>query len=111
MLSVVVLTVLTAIYAVAILTFTVGIIRTHRHKGSATPYVSVVIPMRNEEEFLQRTLDALAAQEYAGQYEIICVNDRSTDSTGKILDDFVATHGDKFRAIHLDPNLPKVESP
>ena len=48
MLSVVVLTVLTAIYAVAILTFTVGIIRTHRHKGSATPYVSVVIPMRNE---------------------------------------------------------------
>ena len=44
MLSVVVLTVLTAIYAVAILTFAVGIIRTHRHKGSATPYVSVVIP-------------------------------------------------------------------
>ncbi|MBQ3778613.1 MAG: glycosyltransferase family 2 protein, partial [Fibrobacter sp.] len=94
--SVVVLTVLTAIYAVAILTFAVGIIRTHRHKGTATPYVSVVIPMRNEEEFLRRTLDALAAQEYTGQYEIICVDDRSTDSTGKILDDFVATHGDKF---------------
>ena len=111
MLSVIVLTVLTTVYAVAILTFTVGIIRTHRHKGSATPYVSVVIPMRNEEQFLQRTLDALDAQEYDGQYEIICVDDRSTDSTGKILDEFVATHSDKFRALHLDPSLPKVESP
>lgn len=109
--SEIILTVLTSLYALAILTFAVGIVRTHRHKGKATPFVTVVIPMRNEEEFLARTLKALAEQEYEGEYEIICVDDRSTDSTGKILDDFVAAHSDKFRALHLDPNLPPIESP
>ncbi len=102
---------LTAIYALLFLFFIIGIIRTHRYRGpKATPSVSVVVPMRNEEEFALRTLDALAQQDYIGEWEVICVDDRSTDSTRKILEDFAAAHP-RFRVLSLDPNLPQIASP
>ena len=67
---------LTALYALLFLFFIIGLVRTHRYKGpKATPSVSVVVPMRNEEEFAQRTLEALAEQDYTGEWEVICVND------------------------------------
>ena len=57
---------LTTLYALLFLFFIIGLVRTHRYKGpKATPSVSVVVPMRNEEEFAQRTLEALAEQDYA----------------------------------------------
>ena len=81
---------LTALYAFLFLFFIIGLIRTHRYRGpKATPSVSVVVPMRNEEEFTQRTLEALAEQDYAGEWEVICVDDRSTDSTKEILEKFI----------------------
>ena len=56
---------LTALYVLLFLFFIIGVIRTHRYRGpKATPSVSVVVPMRNEEEFAQRTLEALAEQDY-----------------------------------------------
>ena len=92
---------LTALYAFLFLFFIIGLIRTHRYRGpKATPSVSVVVPMRNEEEFAQRTLEALAEQDYAGEWEVICVDDRSTDSTREILEKFAATHP-KFRVLSL----------
>ena len=55
---------LTALYVLLFLFFIIGVIRTHRYRGpKATPSVTVVVPMRNEEEFAQRTLEALAEQD------------------------------------------------
>ena len=66
---------LTALYVLLFLFFIIGVIRTHRYRGpKATPSVTVVVPMRNEEEFAQRTLEALAEQDYAGELEVICVD-------------------------------------
>jgi chlorobactene glucosyltransferase len=48
------------------------------------PLVSVIIPARNEEENIERTVRAFLAQTYES-LEIIVVNDRSTDATGPIL--------------------------
>ena len=102
---------LTAIYVLLFLFFIVGIAKTHRYRGvKATPSVSVVVPMRNEEEFAQRTLEALAAQDYAGEWEVICVDDRSTDSTRQILEDFAKTH-ERFRVLSLPQDLPQIASP
>ena len=102
---------LTALYALLFLFFIIGLVRTHRYKGpKATPSVSVVVPMRNEEEFAQRTLEALAEQDYAGEWEVICVDDRSTDSTCEILEKFAATHP-KFRVLSLPQDLPVIASP
>ncbi len=48
------------------------------------PAVSVVIPARNAEATLGRTLDALAAQEVNTPFEVIVVDDGSTDRTARI---------------------------
>jgi len=50
------------------------------------PYVSIILPMFNEEESIERTLNSIYALDYPKKkLEIICVNDGSTDNTLKIL--------------------------
>lgn len=53
--------------------------------------LSIVIPALNEERTLPKVLDAVLASPY--EKEIIVVDDGSTDSTPKILEDFTARHG------------------
>lgn len=48
------------------------------------PLVSVIIPARDEEREIGRTVRALLAQTYPN-LEVIVLNDRSTDATGAIL--------------------------
>lgn len=48
--------------------------------------VSVIVPVYNTEEFLQKCLDSLTNQTLE-DIEIICVNDGSTDNSLKILED------------------------
>jgi glycosyltransferase involved in cell wall biosynthesis len=50
------------------------------------PRVSIIVPARNEEEDIRQTLQQLLVLEYSN-YEIIAVNDRSTDRTGQIMDE------------------------
>jgi glycosyltransferase involved in cell wall biosynthesis len=46
--------------------------------------VSIVIPAYNEEKFLSECLESLKNQDYKGEYEIIVVDNCSTDNTVKI---------------------------
>lgn len=49
---------------------------------SALPRVSIILPARNEAEFIRRTLRALEALDYPrDRYEIIVVDNGSTDAT------------------------------
>jgi chlorobactene glucosyltransferase len=48
------------------------------------PLVSVIIPARNEERVIERTVRAFLAQTYSA-LEVIVVNDRSSDGTSEIL--------------------------
>ena len=52
---------------------------------------SVIVPARNAESTLPRTLAALAAQRLDGEFEVIVVDDGSGDATGRIARDFGAT--------------------
>src|ERR1700687_4333656 len=54
------------------------------------PRVSIVVPARNEEEHIRETLVQLLALDYSN-YEVIVVNDRSTDHTGQIMDEAAAS--------------------
>jgi len=48
-------------------------------------FISVVIPAHNEEKYLARALESLRSQRYpASQYEIIVVDNCSTDATAEI---------------------------
>ena len=53
--------------------------------SSGNPRVSISVPPRTEEETIEPALNTQLALDY-GNYEVIAVNDRSTDRTGEILD-------------------------
>lgn len=107
------LVIITAIVYVALMGyFTYGVIVMRRPKqlSEVKPLVSVVVPLHNEEEYALKTLQCLAAQDYLGQYEVICVNDRSTDQTEAILAQFVSEHP-HFQYLNIPMDAPVVASP
>src|ERR1700743_3794845 len=53
------------------------------------PQITVILPARNEEAAIEQTLRSLLNQQNVS-LEILAVNDRSTDETGKIMDRVVA---------------------
>jgi chlorobactene glucosyltransferase len=52
--------------------------------GLVFPRLSIIVPARNEERQIGRAVSSFLAQDYP-DYEVIVVNDRSTDRTGAIL--------------------------
>jgi chlorobactene glucosyltransferase len=62
------------------------------------PLVSILVPARNEQDrVLEECIRSILAQDY-GNFEVIAVNDRSTDSTGAILET-LARGNERFRVI------------
>ena len=56
-------------------------------------FLSIVIPIYNDEKFLNECLDSCLDQELSkDDYEIICVDDGSTDRTPEILNDYAARY-------------------
>ena len=56
-----------------------------RLTASDAPQVSILVPARNEQQrVLETCIRSILAQDY-GNFEVIAVNDRSTDATGTIL--------------------------
>ena len=53
--------------------------------------LSVIVPCHNEESTLPEQLDALAAQEYDGDWEVVVVDNRSTDATAALVQERMAT--------------------
>jgi cellulose synthase/poly-beta-1,6-N-acetylglucosamine synthase-like glycosyltransferase len=77
---------------------------------AALPFVSLIIPMRNEEAFIKNTLNAINAQKYAGSWEAIIVNDRSTDKSSEIVRSFCETCSN-FSLIDIPQGSPQIASP
>jgi glycosyltransferase involved in cell wall biosynthesis len=67
------------------------------------PKISVIFAARDEQEKLPAALRTLLAIDYP-DLEIIAVDDRSTDSTARILDDFA--HHPQLKVVHI-LELPK----
>lgn len=63
------------------------------------PKVSVLFAARDEARRLPRALASLLAQDYPN-YEVIGVDDRSRDATGKILEDFAQTNS-RLKVVHI----------
>ena len=58
-------------------------------RPATQPRVSIIVPARNEEQDIGATLNALLALDYSN-YEIIAVDDRSTDETGARMEEAAA---------------------
>jgi len=64
--------------------------------------VSVIVPVFNTEPYLVECLDSLLAQDMpSGEFEIVAVDDGSTDGSGRILDDYADRHG-RVRVLHQE---------
>jgi cellulose synthase/poly-beta-1,6-N-acetylglucosamine synthase-like glycosyltransferase len=72
-------------------------------RDAECPRVSLIFAARDEEEKLPAALAALAALDYP-DLEIIAVNDRSQDATGRILDGFRLQQG-RVGVVHVN-SLP-----
>lgn len=57
---------------------------------SELPLISVVLPVYNGEKYLNKSIDSILGQTYTN-FELIAVNDCSTDNTLKILQSYAAT--------------------
>ena len=53
------------------------------------PKISIIIPVYNVEKYLRRCLDSVLKQTFT-DWEAICVNDGSTDSSSEILAEYAA---------------------
>ena len=49
--------------------------------------ISIVIPVYNAEKYLRETIDAVQRQSYK-EYELLLINDGSTDKSGDICDEY-----------------------
>jgi len=67
-----------------------GIAAGGTNSGAAAPQepsgASIVVATYNNRKVLKRTLDSLLSQDFDGRYEVIVVNDGSTDGTGEFLE-------------------------
>lgn len=76
--------------------------RVDRQRLPDSPTVSVVIPMRNEEQFIGRCLESFLAQDYdMSKVEVVVVDGRSTDRSRDVVQAFAKTH----------PNLKLLDNP
>jgi glycosyltransferase involved in cell wall biosynthesis len=57
-----------------------------------TPFVSLILPIRNETAYIERCLQAILAQDYPGQMEVLIVDGMSTDDTLDLLQRFILQH-------------------
>lgn len=62
--------------------------------------ISILVPVYNVEKYLRKCLDSILAQTFT-DFEVICMDDGSTDGSGKILDEY-ALADERIRVIHKE---------
>lgn len=62
--------------------------------------ISVIVPVYNLENYIVRTLDSILSQTYKN-IEVIVVDDGSTDSSAKIIDDYADLYRDVIKILHI----------
>ena len=77
------------------------------------PFVSIIVPVFNEERIIERSINSLLELNYAN-YEIIIVNDGSTDNTKQIAESLVGIQRGKLNFVKVSlinkPNAGKASA-
>jgi chlorobactene glucosyltransferase len=64
------------------------------------PKVSIIVPARNEEKYIGKCLTSLLEQDYP-TFEIVAVNDLSSDMTGQIMNEYRAKDSKRISVINI----------
>ncbi|MBX2992470.1 MAG: glycosyltransferase [Bacteroidetes bacterium] len=92
------------LYALQICIFAIGAHRArYSFDSSFRPTVSIIVAARNEEQNIRRCLESLSHLSYPKELlEILVVNDRSTDKTHEIIEEFAV----RFPFIQSHTSIP-----
>ena len=72
------------------------------------PYVTVIMPALNEEELIEKSIDSIFASNYPQErFEVVCINDGSTDMTYFYMKRAKRKYGDRLKIINFTKNLGK----
>jgi succinoglycan biosynthesis protein ExoA len=62
-------------------------------RSDLVPFITVVVPVRNQARYLARTIEQLVGLDYPGdRFEVLVVDGRSTDATRTIAESMAAAH-------------------
>lgn len=64
------------------------------------PKVSIIVPARNEEKYIGKCLTSLLEQDYP-TFEIVAVNDLSSDMTGQIMNEYRVKDSKRISVINI----------
>ncbi|MCR5300824.1 MAG: glycosyltransferase [Lachnospiraceae bacterium] len=70
-------------------------------ENNSQPAISIVMPCYNTEKYLRKTMSSIFAQTFS-DYEIIMVDDGSTDGTPALLDKYCAEYPDIITVFHKE---------
>ena len=70
-------------------------------KKMELPLISVIVPIYNVEKYVRKCLESLKNQTLR-RIEIICIDDGSTDESGKIADEYESSEFPIFRVFHTE---------
>lgn len=58
--------------------------------------VSIIVPVYNSEQYIKRALDSALQQKFKGEFEVIIVNDGSSDTSGSVCKEYLAEFYDQL---------------
>lgn len=67
--------------------------------GEHIPFFSIIVPVYNQKKYLSYCIDSVLGQTIS-DYEIIIVDDGSTDTSAKLCEDYQRKYPDKIRKLH-----------
>jgi len=67
---------------------------------ASKPTITVIVPAKNEEQSIRATIDSLLKQDYPN-LNVIAIDDRSTDTTGILMDELVVERPHRLRVLHI----------
>jgi GT2 family glycosyltransferase len=65
-----------------------------------SPLVSIIVAAKDEQENIESCINSLLSQTYA-QFEVIVVNDRSSDNTAALVENLRQQHPDRLKVISI----------
>lgn len=84
----------------ALMFWSSSLLPAHRNRPQRLPYISIIVPARNEEGRIEALLQSLAQQSFQ-QFELIVVDDGSTDRTVMIAERYQAVVVPNERVEHM----------
>ena len=75
------------------------------HTAAACPKLAIIVPARNEQDKVEQCLTSLLQLDYPN-YQVIAVNDRSTDSTGQLMQKLARASSGRIKLIHIEELPP-----